>query len=580
MEPLFLRGLDLPRGHTGLFLDWLLGQRDTLVIERLMIAPIVEELQYLECSGLEPTEGSMYQREDRCGPVQIKEREPWNKRSRASGVDGEGNDDEGEDVDSQEVYPKTADLPREIPPEYLEDFHDSSSVVDYQSEEDEAGKRDMDLSYVFPPWSWSDDYGYANLAAELTRPIHTPMLQQIIARIHWKNSMNIFTLKMLCLMTFPSDCFEFWQICIAIYFETEESLTYPEATDQVLTIATRGWDLRTPEIALAKRNERSSACLKLLRERTSSFRSSIGPGRVPNGDMQFLFTLLALSAVPATVFACEGDCIVGITNAFVSNYSSPIHIAMTAMAHQISDLLPGHPDTDTALGYLQPLLTAYKKQAYQGMEKAIFPSYFHGKCLDAQGNEPAGCPNPDCPIVCGTPGSLVHFYSQLRFIAYNQTFHTFQALATPGTDAYQQVEKAVMDAATSSHGASRRSFSRIYPRALSNAVNVAHNNKNSGPSSASGSGTGTGSNSGPGRDSVPSTPRTGTQDVVSDPASKILVPVFLKRAQDVKSGLRSIMAQAHPLLGEACGADGAQETNGLPNCSWEDAMKAYILSFP
>ncbi|KAJ3002738.1 hypothetical protein NUW54_g5683 [Trametes sanguinea] len=317
-------------------------------------------------------------------------------------------------------------------------------------------------------------------------------------------------------MTFPLDCF--WQLRIAIYFETEEvfreaplrdiddnlqSLTYPEATDQVLTIATRGWDLRTPEIALATRNEHSSACLKPLRELTSSFRSSIGPGRVPNGGMQFLFTLLALSVVPATVSACEGDCIVGITNAFVSNYSSPIHIAMTAMAHQISDLLPGHPDTDTALGYLQPLLTAYKKQAYQGMEKAIFPSYFHGKCLDAQGNEPAGCPNPDCPIVCGTPGSLVHFYSQLRFIAYNQTFHTFQALATPGTDAYQQVEKAVMDAATSSHGASRRSYSRIYPRALSNAVNVAHNNKNSGPSSASGSGTGTGSNSGPGRDYSP-----------------------------------------------------------------------------
>ncbi|KAL7277196.1 hypothetical protein ACG7TL_009044 [Trametes sanguinea] len=292
--------------------------------------------------------------------------------------------------------------------------------------------------------------------------------------------------------------------------------------------------------------------------------------------MQFLFTLLALSAVPATVFACEGDCIVGITNAFVSNYSNPIRIAMTGMAHQISDLLPGQPDTETAMSYLQPLLTAYKKQAYQGMEKAIFPSYFHGKCLDAEGNEPDGCPNPDCPIVCGTPGSLVHFYSQLRFIAYNETFHTLQALATPGTDAYQQVEKAVMDAAASSHSERRRSYSRIYPRVLSNAVNVAHNNKNSG----SGSGSGTVSGSGTGRNSVPST-RTRTEDVVTNPASsKILVPVFLKRAQDVKSGLRSIMAQAHPLLGEACGADGAEETNGLPNCSWEDAMKAYILTFP
>ncbi|KAI9065221.1 hypothetical protein FKP32DRAFT_506549 [Trametes sanguinea] len=90
-EPLFLRDLDLPRGYTGLFLDWLLGHRDTLVIERLRIAvrdiyrddaklarlirkisPWLKSFRYLECSGLEPTEGPVYQREDRCGPAQSK----------------------------------------------------------------------------------------------------------------------------------------------------------------------------------------------------------------------------------------------------------------------------------------------------------------------------------------------------------------------------------------------------------------------------------------------------------------------------------------------------------------------------
>ena len=37
-----------------------------------------------------------------------------------------------------------------------------------------------------------------------------------------------------------------------------------------------------------------------------------------------LMTLFLL-AVPATVSACEGDCIVGITNAWLGNYTSPIH---------------------------------------------------------------------------------------------------------------------------------------------------------------------------------------------------------------------------------------------------------------
>ncbi|CDO70992.1 hypothetical protein BN946_scf184830.g24 [Trametes cinnabarina] len=297
--------------------------------------------------------------------------------------------------------------------------------------------------------------------------------------------------------------------------------------------------------------------------------------------MHISLMLLALSAVPATVVACEGDCIVGITNAFLSNYTAPIQSVMNSMARQISDLIPGHPDTDTSLRYLQPIVSAYKKQAYQGMEKAIFPSYFHGKCLDAQGNEPDGCPNPDCAIVCGTPGSLVHFYSKLRFLVFNQTYHLLQNLATPGTDAYQQVEQAVMDAAASSRGDRRRSSSRIYPRGLSDAVNVAHNNKNSGSSFGSSSGAGTnsgsGSGSGSGRNSVPS---TRVKDVSDPSSSKILVPVFLKRAQDVKSGLRSILAQTHALLGVACGADGAEETNGLPHCSWEEQMKQYILSFP
>ncbi|KAI0327587.1 hypothetical protein GY45DRAFT_1308512 [Cubamyces sp. BRFM 1775] len=291
--------------------------------------------------------------------------------------------------------------------------------------------------------------------------------------------------------------------------------------------------------------------------------------------MRFLSLLsLLFVTVPAAVSACEGDCIVGITNAFLSNYTAPVNAVWTDIARQISDdLIPGHPDIQTTLGYLQPIISAYKKQAYQGMETAIFPNYFHGKCLDSDGVEPDGCPNPDCPIVCGTPGSLVHYYPKLRWIAYNQTYHLLQALATPGTETYRQVEQAVMDAAASNHGDRRRSYSRIYPRVLSDAVNVGHNNK----ASHSGSGTGSGSPSA-GSDSVPVSRPTGSSRSVSP--SKVLVPVFLKRAQDVQKGLKSVMEQVHGLLGEACGADGTEATNRLPDCSWEKEMKEYILSFP
>jgi hypothetical protein len=53
--------------------------------------------------------------------------------------------------------------------------------------------------------------------------------------------------------------------------------------------------------------------------------------------------------------------------------------------------------------------------------------------------DPIDCPDPDCPVVGDTPGSLVHFYSVLRSIAFNQTCKTLSSLATPGSGVYEQV---------------------------------------------------------------------------------------------------------------------------------------------
>ncbi|KAH9941812.1 uncharacterized protein BXZ73DRAFT_88218 [Epithele typhae] len=243
-----------------------------------------------------------------------------------------------------------------------------------------------------------------------------------------------------------------------------------------------------------------------------------------------LTTLLALLAVPVTVLACEGDCIVGVTNAWLRNYTHPIRIVFSDIANQISDLIPNHPLPTTTFTYLSPILDAYNNQAYHGMETAIFPHYFHGKCLDASGREPNGCPNPNCPIVCGTPGSMVHFFPKLRYIAFNETYHLLQALSTPGTETYDAVERAVLDAADKDP---KRAARRGLPPPASWARSLASAN-----------------------------------------------PAPGSRRPDIKAGLRNIMQQVHALLEETCGGSGVEATNGLPRCSWEKEMKEYILTFP
>jgi hypothetical protein len=154
------------------------------------------------------------------------------------------------------------------------------------------------------------------------------------------------------------------------------------------------------------------------------------------------------------------------------------------------------------------------------MENAIFPSFFHGKC-QRNGVDPPGCPNPDCPVVCGTPGSLVHFYERLRYIAFNSTKTLLEEMTSPGSKPYQDVKRRVL-AASSSRPSARRS--RMYSRALSRYP--------------------------PGDDLTPS------------------------KRSEIADRLAEIMKEIPTDLEKAC--DGP----GLSKCSWETQMKAYILSFP
>ncbi|KAF7791009.1 hypothetical protein EIP86_001968 [Pleurotus ostreatoroseus] len=195
-------------------------------------------------------------------------------------------------------------------------------------------------------------------------------------------------------------------------------------------------------------------------------------------------------------------------------------------------MLPNHPGTSETMKYLEPIIDAYKANAYAGMETAIFPSYFHGKCQQESlgGQDPPGCPNPDCPVVCGTPGSLVHFYGKLRYIAFNQTRHLLKTSATPGQDSYMRSEQMVVDAANA-HAKRMLSMRMFYARAALDGTTPAHE-------------------------------------------------WLTARADDVKTQFKQIMAQLEPLLLNVCGGSNNGETDGLPDCSWEDPMKAYILSFP
>ena len=51
-------------------------------------------------------------------------------------------------------------------------------------------------------------------------------------------------------------------------------------------------------------------------------------------------------------------------------------------------------------------------------------------------------------------------------------------------------------------------------------------------------------------------------------------------ANDVRTALQEIMKDVPDRLATICGGTPEDSPNGLPACSWEQAMKAYILTWP
>lgn len=150
----------------------------------------------------------------------------------------------------------------------------------------------------------------------------------------------------------------------------------------------------------------------------------------------------------------------------------------------------------------------------------VFKKFFHGKCQNpATGIDPLGCPNPDCPVVCGTPGSIVHFYSDFRYRTFTSIVRLVEELSSPNATAFKQVEKPLMRVVPSTN----RRFMRSLPSVLAGHEGLE------------------------------------------------------KRKNTL---LLSLLRQFRPLLTVACGGTASGKENGLPNCSWESPFKRYILTFP
>jgi hypothetical protein len=88
------------------------------------------------------------------------------------------------------------------------------------------------------------------------------------------------------------------------------------------------------------------------------------------------------------------------------------------------------------------MMKAYRNQSFSHLKTNMFPGFFHGKC-QVDGVDPEGCPNPDCPVVCGTPGSIVHFYSTFCQIAYNTSSDSLMSSVSPSSASYRALENNV-----------------------------------------------------------------------------------------------------------------------------------------
>jgi hypothetical protein len=138
---------------------------------------------------------------------------------------------------------------------------------------------------------------------------------------------------------------------------------------------------------------------------------------------------------------------------------------------------------------------------------------------------------------------MVHFYPRLRYIAYNTTWHLLHDLVRSGSPVFNQVQTNVE--ALRSNARRRELSSLPFAYKVKRYLFPEHSSLG-----------------------LPNSSRA----LVARSAEK--------RDNYVKDSLVRIFQDTRSILEKICGGDGTGNTNSLPYCSWEQAMKEYILTFP
>ncbi|KAF5371779.1 hypothetical protein D9758_003361 [Tetrapyrgos nigripes] len=285
-------------------------------------------------------------------------------------------------------------------------------------------------------------------------------------------------------------------------------------------------------------------------------------------------SVIALFALPVIVSACEGECITGTTTKIVGKY------------HPLSLSILGTTDlalrAEFGLGHdgpscLEPLQRAYENDRYNEFQTGLFQCLFHGKCL-RDGVEPEGCPKPDCDVICGTPGSMVHFYDRFCAKAFDVNLALFTRHIHPDSPAHQEIVKCIQE-----HGP-RQEYtpapSRVYGNAPFSPASVNDHDRHLTHSGLEAS-----SIDHVFADSSLGTPLlSGTEPGAAGPGA-LGIPIQIRgltslfrrprEVSDVSTRLDVVLGNILTAWRHHCG-------DNLEDCglNWESEFKAYFLKFP
>lgn len=166
--------------------------------------------------------------------------------------------------------------------------------------------------------------------------------------------------------------------------------------------------------------------------------------------MKLITLLSATVALLASANACEHDCQGNITAKFVQKFQPTLDAFFTALecnlttatkastkkAHRgLVELIPraGCTVSSAVSSAVEPLRKDYAaNKEFSTLHNGVFRT-IRGTCVPKGTKALPGCPNYDCPVLCGSPGSLIHHYHNAFGWANGNMTAQLETLLTPGT---------------------------------------------------------------------------------------------------------------------------------------------------